>query len=433
MNYLKRTADGYLSLQLASSGAVLIEGPKWCGKTTTAAQQAKSIISLQDPDMRDSYQATAEVKPSLLLAGDTPRLIDEWQEAPVLWDAVRTMVDKRNEFGQFIMTGSNSIDSKKKKEYIKHSGSGRIAKMQMLPMSLYESLESNGKISLQSLFDVPELDIDGITSDMTIEDLIFAACRGGWPASLKASFDKAKLQIAKNYIRTVCDTDVSTIDGIERNEKIAKAILQSYARNISTLAKKSEIYKDVNEHLEGISDTTFDTYLNALQRLFVIQDVDAWSPAIRSASAIRRGSKREFVDPSIAVAALGLSPQALYTDLKTFGFLFECMAIRDLKAYSMSLGGSISYYHDRYDLEADAVLHLEDGRYALIEFKLGSKEIEEGAGHLKEIKRLVQEHNKVEKQIKLREPDLMMVITGGHMAYTRPDGVKIIPLACLKD
>lgn len=433
MKYLKRTADGYLSLQLASSGAVLIEGPKWCGKTTTAAQQAKSIISLQDPDMRDSYQATAEVKPSLLLAGDTPRLIDEWQEAPVLWDAVRTMVDKRNEFGQFIMTGSNSIDSKKKKEYIKHSGSGRIAKMQMLPMSLYESLESNGKISLQSLFDVPELDIDGITSDMTIEDLIFAACRGGWPASLKASFDKAKLQIAKNYIRTVCDTDVSTIDEIERNEKIAKAILQSYARNISTLAKKSVIYKDVNEHLEGISDTTFDTYLNALQRLFVIQDVDAWSPAIRSASAIRRGSKREFVDPSIAVAALGLSPQALYTDLKTFGFLFECMAIRDLKAYSMSLGGSISYYHDRYDLEADAVLHLEDGRYALIEFKLGSKEIEEGAGHLKEIKRLVQEHNKVEKQIKLREPDLMMVITGGHMAYTRPDGVKVIPLACLKD
>ena len=433
MNYLKRTADGYLSLQLASSGAVLIEGPKWCGKTTTAAQQAKSIISLQDPDMRDSYQATAEVKPSLLLAGDTPRLIDEWQEAPVLWDAVRTMVDKRNEFGQFIMTGSNSIDSKKKKEYIKHSGSGRIAKMQMLPMSLYESLESNGKISLQSLFDVPELDIDGITSDMTIEDLIFAACRGGWPASLKASFDKAKLQIAKNYIRTVCDADVSTIDGIERNEKIAKAILQSYARNISTLAKKSVIYKDVNEHLEGISDTTFDTYLNALQRLFVIQDIDAWSPAIRSASAIRRGSKREFVDPSIAVAALGLSPQALYTDLKTFGFLFECMAIRDLKAYSMSLGGSISYYHDRYDLEADAVLHLEDGRYALIEFKLGSKEIEEGAGHLKEIKRLVQEHNKVEKQIKLREPDLMMVITGGHMAYTRPDGVKVIPLACLKD
>lgn len=433
MEYLKRTADEYLSLLLASSGAVFIEGPKWCGKTTTAEQQSNSIIRLQDPDMREKYQAAIAVKPSLLLAGDTPRLIDEWQEAPVLWDSVRAMVDKRNEFGQFIMTGSNSIDPKKKSEYIKHSGSGRIARMQMLPMSLYESLESNGKISLKELFDVSDLDIDGITSDRSIEELIFAACRGGWPASLHARYDKAKLQIAKNYVRTVCSTDISTIDGVKRNEKVVNTILQSYARNISTLAKKSVVFKDVNEHLEGISTTSFDMYLDALQRLFVIQDIEAWSPAIRSASAIRRGAKREFVDPSIAVAALGLSPEALYTDLKTFGFLFECMAIRDLKAYSLSLGGSMSYYHDRYDLEADAVLHLDDGRYALIEFKLGSREIEEGAAHLKEIKRLVQVHNLTEKQIKLREPDLMLIITGGEMAYTRPDGVKVIPLACLKD
>jgi uncharacterized protein len=331
------------------------------------------------------------------------------------------------------MTGSNSIDPNKKSEFIKHSGSGRIAKMQMLTMSLYESLESNGKISLKELFDDKDLDIDGITSEMSIEELIFAACRGGWPASLYAKFDKAKLQIAKNYVKTVCSTDVSTIDGVNRNEKVASTILQSYARNISTLAKKSVIYRDVNEHLDGISTTSFDTYIDALERLFVVQDIEAWSPAIRSASAIRRGLKREFTDPSIAVAALGLSPEALYTDLKTFGFLFECMAIRDLKAYSLSLGGCISYYHDRYDLEADAVLHLDDGRYALIEFKLGSREIEEGAEHLKEIKRLVQEHNMTEKQIKLREPDLLMVITGGEMAYTRPDGVKIIPLACLKD
>jgi len=418
---------------LASSGAVLIEGSKWCGKTTTAVQQANSIIRLQDPDMREKYQATITVKPSLLLAGDTPRLIDEWQEAPALWDSVRAMVDKRNEFGQFIMTGSNSIDPKKRSELIKHSGGGRIAKMQMLPMSLYESLESNGKISLKELFDVSDLDIDGITSDMSIEELIFAACRGGWPATLNAKFDNAKLQIAKNYVRTVCSTDISTIDGVKRNENVARTILQSYARNISTLAKKSVVFKDVNERLEGVSTTSFDMYLDAFQRLFVIQDVEAWSPAIRSASAIRRGFKREFVDPSIAVAALGLSPEALYTDLETFGFLFECMAIRDLKAYSISLGGFMSYYHDRYDLEADAVLHLEDGRYALIEFKLGSREIEEGAKHLKKIKWLVQEHNITEKQIKLREPDLMIVITGGEMAYTRPDGVKVIPLACLKD
>lgn len=433
MEYLKRTADEFLSLQLASSGAVLIEGPKWCGKTTTAEQQAKSVIRLQDPDMRDSYQATIAVKPSLLLAGETPRLIDEWQEAPVLWDAVRAMVDKRNAFGQFIMTGSNSINPQKREKFMKHSGSGRIAKMQMLPMSLYESLESNGKISLKELFDVADLDIDGITSDTSIEELIFIACRGGWPASLKAPFDKAKLQIAKNYVRSVCDSDIMTIDGIKRNERMASAILQSYARNISTLAKKSVVLKDVNEHPEGVSATSFDAYLDALRRLFVVCNIEAWSPAIRSASAIRRGPKREFVDPSIAVAALGLSPEALLTDLKTFGFLFECMAIRDLKAYSLSLGGSISYYHDRYNLEADAVLHLEDGRYALIEFKLGSREIEEGAAHLKEIKRLVQEHNKREKQIQLREPDLMVVITGGEMAYTRPDGVKVIPLACLKD
>lgn len=433
MEYLKRTADEYLSLLLASSGAVLIEGPKWCGKTTTAEQQARSVIRLQEPDMREKYQATVRVKPSLLLAGDTPRLIDEWQEAPVMWDSVRAMVDRRNAFGQFILTGSNSIDQKKKAEYIKHSGSGRIARMQMLPMSLYESLDSNGKISLKELFDNKDLDIDGVTSDMSVEDLIFVACRGGWPASLYATFDKAKLQVAKNYVRTVCSTDVSSIDGVRRNEKVAMAILQSYARNLSTLAKKSVIYKDVNERLEGISTTAFDTYLDALQRLFVIQDIDAWSPAIRSASAIRRGAKREFVDPSIAVVALGLSPEVLYTDLKTFGFLFECMAIRDLKAYSQLLGGYLSYYHDRYDLEADAVLHLDDGRYALIEFKLGSREIEEGAEHLLEIKRLVQEHNKTERQIQLREPDLMMVITGGEMAYTRPDGVKIIPLACLKD
>ncbi len=433
MEYLKRSADEYLSLLLASSGAVLIEGPKWCGKTTTAAQQANSIISMHDPDMRDKYLATIAVKPSLLLSGATPRLIDEWQEAPVLWDSVRVMVDKRNEFGQFIMTGSNSIDPKKRSEFLKHSGSGRIAKMRMLPMSLYESLESNGKISLQELFDNKDLDIDGITSDMSIEKLIFAACRGGWPASLFAKYDKAKLQIAKNYVASVCSTDLATIDGVKRNEKVANAILQSYARNISTLAKKSVIYKDVNEHLEGISLSSFDSYIDALQRLFVIQDIEAWSPAIRSASAIRRGTKREFVDPSIAIVALGLSPQALFTDLKTFGFLFECMAIRDLKAYSLSLGGTISYYHDRYDLEADAVLHLEDGRYALIEFKLGSREIDEGAEHLKEIKSLVCEHNKTEKQIQLREPDLLIVITGGEMAYTRSDGVKVIPLACLKD
>lgn len=245
--------------------------------------------------------------------------------------------------------------------------------------------------------------------------------------------DKARLQVAKDYINSLCRIDISIIDGITRNEKLSQLILRTYARNISTLAKKSSLLKDIRANVENCSENTLNDYINALTKLFVIQDIEAWSPAVRSASAIRRGVKREFVDPSIAVAALSMSPETLLMDLKTFGFIFECMCIRDLKAYSQALGGYISYYHDRYDLEADAVLHLEDGRYALIEFKLGSREIEEGAEHLLEIKRLVQQYNAKEKQIRLREPDLLMVITGGVMAYTRPDGVKVIPLGCMRN
>lgn len=429
MEYLTRMADQLLTEHLESSGAVLIEGPKWCGKTTTAMQQAASIIKLQNPDMREEYLATAAIRPSLLLLGETPRLIDEWQEIPVLWDSVRTLVDERNEVGQFILTGSNTIDRKN----IRHTGTGRIATMEMLPMSLFESKESSGAISLTTLFDNKELNIDGMMSSMKIEDLIFAACRGGWPASLNRKTKKAQLAVVRDYINSLCKTDISSVDGVSRDDKLTRLILRTYARNISTLAKKSNMLKDIRANVETCSDNTLDNYLDALRKLFVIQDIDAWSPAVRSAATIRRGPKREFIDPSIAVAALGLSPESLLLDLKTFGFIFECMCIRDLKAYSQALGGSMSYYHDRYNLEADAVLHLNDGRYALIEFKLGSKEIEDGASHLLQIKSLVQDYNKREKQIRLREPDLLIVITGGSMAYARPDGVKIIPLACLRD
>lgn len=428
MDYLQRTTDKLLKLNLDAFGAVLIEGPKWCGKTTTAGMQANSVLKLQDPDTRESFLATATVKPSLLLKGDTPRLIDEWQVAPILWDAVRTAVDTRNEVGQFILTGSNSVD----KSAIMHSGTGRIARMQMYPMSLFESQESNGKISLVELFNNPSLDIDGITSNMTIEHLIFAACRGGWPATLKLKTDDARLRVANDYVNTVCKVDISTVDNVNRDANLAKLILRAYARNISTLAKKKEIYKDVNANME-CAENTFNDYVAALTKLYVIEDIEAWSPAIRSASAIRNGLKRGFIDPSIAVASLGLTPQSLEMDLRTFGFIFECMCIRDLKAYSQAIDGVMSYYHDRYDLEADGVLHLGDGRYALIEFKLGSKEIEEGASHLLKIKELVGEFNKKNKNIQLRLPDLLMVITGGVIAYTRPDGVKVIPLACLRD
>ena len=430
MAYLKRTADVLLEERLEAFGAILIEGPKWCGKTTTAEQYAKSVIKLQDPDMRDEYLATAEARPSLLLKGATPRLIDEWQDAPVLWDTVRTMVDKRQEQGQFILTGSNAVDKSK----ILHSGNSRISKMQMIPMSLWESCESNGKISLKDLFDNPDSDIDGIESDMTVEHLIFCACRGGWPGTMNIKTDRARLLIARNYVKTVCSEDISRVDGVLRNELLARTILRSYARNISTVAKKTSMIADVAASGEtSCSEPTFDDYVTALRKLFVICDVEAWCPAIRSKTAIRSGLKRAFVDPSIAVAALGLTPEALMVQLNTFGFIFEQMCIRDLKAYTLDFETHLSYYRDRYNLEADWVLHLGDGRYALIECKLGSKEIEDGARHLVEIKNLIREHNKQEQQVPIREPDLMIVLTGGKMAYSRPDGVKIIPLGCLKD
>ena len=430
MEYLSRTADTMLRDMLDAFGAVLIEGPKWCGKTTTAEQMARSVIKLQDPDMRDEYLATAQSKPSLLLIGDTPRLIDEWQDAPVLWDAIRTMADKRVVPGQFILTGSNAVDKSK----IHHSGNSRIVKMGMLPMSLWESKESTGEVSLQQLFDNPDYDIDGRQSKMSVEDLIFAACRGGWPATLVSRSKKAQLLIARNYVRTVCSEDISRIDGVQRNEKLAMIILRSYARNISTLAKKTNMLADVvsSEEVECSIDT-FSDYVRALERLFVIQDIEAWCPAIRSKTVIRSSPKRGFCDPSIAVALLGLTPEALSMQLKTFGFIFEQMCVRDMKAYTQGLYSHVSYYRDRYGLEADFVLHLEDGRYALVECKLGSKEIEDGAGHLLELRRLIREHNRNEKQMPIREPDLLIILTGGQIAYTRPDGLKIIPLGCLKD
>ncbi|MGI6354468.1 MAG: ATP-binding protein [Lentisphaerae bacterium] len=429
MNYLPRTIDHVLQEHLAAFGAVLLEGPKWCGKTTSAEQIAKSVIKLQDPDMREEYLTTAAIKPSLLLSGAVPKLIDEWQDAPVLWDAVRTMVDQRGKPGQFILTGSNAIDKSK----IVHSGTGRISRIQMLPMSLWESSESNGKISLQALFDDENADIDGITSALTIEDLIFAACRGGWPATLQLKSRASQLLVARNYIDTICTEDVTRIDGVQRNAKITGRILWSYARNISTLAKKTLMLADITESEDiSLSQNTFDDYLSALEKLFVIQDMDGWCPAIRSKTVIRSSPKRCFVDPSIAVAALRLSPDILKEQLNTFGFIFEQMCIRDLRAYSQQKNGILSYYRDRYGLEADGVLHLDDGKYALLEFKLGNKEIEDGAKHLTELVALIKQKNATEPQVPLREPDLLLVITGGKMAYTRPDGVKVIPLGCLK-
>ena len=347
----------------------------------------------------------------------------------MLWDAVRNEVDERRLKGQFILTGSTVVDN----DEIMHSGTGRISQMPMYTMSLWESKESNGKISLRELFDNKSIDIDGIQSNLSVENLIFAACRGGWPASLDDMSNDAKLLIAKDYLNIICDEDISRVDKTRRNPALARLIMRSYARNICTLAKKTSMLADVSVEMEGVTIKTFDDYVEALERLFVIEDIEAWSPAIRSATVIRSGKKRCFTDPSIAVAAMGASPASLEMDLKTFGFIYECMCLRDLRIYSQALGGRLSYYHDRYGLEADAVLHLDDGRYALVECKLGSRDIEEGANHLLTLKNLIIEKNKTEKQAPLRIPDLLMVLTGGEMAYTRADGVKVVPLSCLRD
>ena len=428
--YKKRIADKTLAMYLKSIGAVLIEGPKWCGKTTTAEQQAASVVQLQDPDRRMQYDMIIKTQPSIMLEGNTPRLIDEWQVYPVLWDSVRTMVDRRGLPGQFILTGSNSI----KRDEISHSGTGRIGRMKMLPMSLYESAESNGKISLKDLFDNPSLNIDGIMSNMTVKDLIFAACRGGWPAAVNFSDKEAQLFVARNYLDSVCNTDVITIDGVKRDPMLVRAVLRSYARNISTLAKKKVILDDVKEY-SSCSENTLSDYLNALQKLFVIEDMPAWNPSIRSATAIRSGVKRQFSDPSIAVAALSANPQQLWEDLNAFGFIFETLCCRDLKAYSAALGGELSYYHDRWNLEVDAVLHLSDGRYALVEIKLGAGQIDEGASNLLEVVRLIEEANtqKSSHRAKLKKPDLLIVLTGTEFAYRRPDGVCVVPIGCLRD
>ena len=430
MKYLQRVADKMLQERLETFGAVLIEGPKWTGKTTTAEQHAKSFIKLQDPDLADEYLATAAAKPSLLLKGEKPRLIDEWQDAPVIWDAVRTAVDKANGVpGQYILTGSNTVD----KAQIRHTGTGRITRMKMYPMSLWESQESSGEVSIRELFDNPKLDIDGVSSKLDVQELIRTACRGGWPATLQMN-QKTAMLVAKDYVNSICENDISKVDGKQRNPKIARQIMRSYARNISTLAKKTNILADVTASGDiTISMDTYDDYVEALEKLFVIQDIDAWCPAIRSKTALRSAPKRCFIDPSIAAAAMNISAEALETQLKTFGFIFEQMCIRDLKVYTADFNSHTSYYRDRYGLESDLVLHLEDERYALIECKLGSRDIEEGAKHLTEIRRLIQEYNKTERQVPLREPDLLIVLTGGRIAYTRPDGVKVLPLACLKN
>ena len=425
--YYERILDEIIEKRLKMIGAILIVGPKWCGKTTTAKQHTNSIISLQDPDYLSSYLQLAEIKPSKLLEGEKPRLIDEWQVAPVLWDAVRTSVDNLHGSGFYILTGSTVVDETK----IMHSGTGRINRITMLPMSLWESNESNGKIPILKLFENPNMDIDGIESNLTIEELIYAACRGGWPESLFKDCEEAQLFVVKNYVENICTIDMSNIDDVKRDPNRVKEILKSYARNISTLASNKTIIKGVKGAYPEMADSTFYDYVDALSRLFVISNVPSWSPNIRSKQSIRATPKKEFIDPSIATAVLGINHEKLIFDLNTFGFIFETLCIRDLKAYVSPAGGHVSYYRDKNGLEADCVLHLDNGDYALIEFKLGSSKIDEGAKNLLKLNDLIETQIK-ENNLNINKPKFLAVITGGKFAMTQSDGVKVIPIGCLR-
>ena len=426
MDYKKRIIDEQLELKLESFGATLIVGPKGCGKTTSAKQKAKSFIEFQDEEQRENLLAVANTFPSKLLIGEKPRLFDEWQDAPKLWGTIRKSVDDLGENGLYILTGSSSKDIVKP-----HTGTLRISKLKMYPMSLYESGDSNGTISLIDLFNNKEK-FEGCISDLTIDELIFTICRGGWPKALLNKTKRSQLEIAKDLYRQIYSADISGIDNVKRNASLTQTILQSYSRNICTLASNKTIYGDVNSNI-NITQPTCDDYIQALEKLYIIEDIDAWCPAIRSKSAIRASKKRNLIDPSIAAAALGLSPEYFNTDFKTLGFLFESLCLRDLKIYSSAFDGYVSYYHDRYGLEADCVLHLNDGRYALIEFKLGSSEINQGSEHLVKIENLIKKHNENEKQNPIKLPDLKIIITATKYGYKLDNGVFVIPIGCLKN
>jgi len=419
--YLKRIVDELLKKKLQSSGAVLIEGAKFCGKTATASMASKSVLYMQDPDNSLSYQLAADTKPSLLLQGKTPRLLDEWQSAPVLWDAVRFLVDKRGLPGQFILTGSATPQD----NVVKHTGTGRISRMMMRPMSLYESLESNGSVSLMNLFDGKH-EIDNI-SNLTIEQIGLAIARGGWPASITMD-EKIANRLAVDYVESLINNDISQVDGVEKNPTRVRALMKSLARNISTMATIRTIRDDIamGDVELSISDKTISQYMNAMNRIFITENLPAWNPAIRSKTAIRTSVKRHFVDPSIAVAVMRLTPSRLFDDFAYFGFLFESMCIRDLRVYAQAIDGEVFHYRDASNLESDAVICLHDGRWAAIEIKLGSKEIEEAAEHLLELKAKVD-------TVKMKKPSFLMIITGTEFAYRRNDGVFVVPIGCLKN
>lgn len=421
-NYKPRVVDALLKRKLAGKGAVLIKGPKWCGKTTTAEQFASSVLYMSDTEHREQNIKLANIDAHLILDGPTPRLIDEWQVAPVLWDAVRFEVDHRKGHGHFILTGSVVIPTNQ----ILHSGTGRIARLVMRPMSLWESGDSNGAVSLKSLFLSPAT-IEG-TCDLTLNDVAFLTCRGGWPDTLTMSKEVA-LEQAFDYVDAVVETDISEADHIARNPERVRKLLRSYARNQGTPSPLTTLRDDMKaREAETFNEDTVGSYVKALNAIYVLEDMPAWNPNLRSKAAIRTSDNRYFVDPSIATAALGLGPEDLINDLNSFGLFFETLCVRDLRVFADALDGQVYHYRDHDKLECDAVVHLRNGSYGLIEIKLGGdKLIQEG------VTTLLTLANKIDTT-KMKAPSFLMVLTAvGKYAFRREEGVYVVPIGCLKD
>ncbi|HBZ42038.1 MAG TPA: AAA family ATPase [Erysipelotrichaceae bacterium] len=415
--YYPRLIDYKINQYLNTFGAILIEGPKWCGKTTSASQHAKSILRMQDTSTIQNNMLIANTVPSLLLEGGKPRLIDEWQTAPVLWDAVRVDVDNTGEIGQYILTGSASPLTSS----TMHTGTGRIARLLMRPMSLYESNDSSGAISLKDLLE--NRSIMPCKSSKSIQDIAYLICRGGWPQSINLPEESALL-VMKEYVKSIYNNDIAEVDHIKTDPKRVESFLKAYSRHIQTLTKNTTILADMRENDIGISEVTLYSYLSKLQKMFIIEETSAWAPNIRSKTAIRSSNKKGFVDPSIATAILGLTPSLLLKDFELFGFMFESLCIRDLRVYVEKMDGQVLHYRDDFGLECDAVLKLPNGEYGLVEIKLGGKQEEDAA------KNLIQLEKRFENKTK---PILKMILTGGEHGYTRPDGIHVIPVACLKD
>lgn len=423
MKYRERIADQMLREKLDAMGAVLIEGPKACGKTTTAEQQAKSVIYMDDPSRQAHYRQMAQTDIAILLEGETPRLIDEWQEIPQFWDAIRYMVDHRPGDGQFMLTGSAvPADTKE----IHHTGTGRFGWLTMRPMSLWESGESTGGVSLGNLFNAPEK--IAAANHIGIKELAFMICRGGWPRSLDKKTERAALMQVQEYYKAIVNTDISRVDGVKRDAERTKRIMRSYARHQGMQVALSTILADISTNeAEGISTQTIESYLTALRKIFVIEDMPAWNPNLRSKTAVRTSDTRYYVDPSVGVAALGLGPNDLINDLNTLGLFFETMCIRDLRIYADFLEGSIYHYRDKTGLECDAVVHLRNGSYGLIEIKLGGEKlIEDGAKTLTALTDIID-------TTRMKAPAFKMILIGvGDYAYRRADGIYVVPIGSLK-